>query len=312
MKKVLLTTTALVMTAGVAAAEISFSGKVQTAMSAQGTDDMQLNTHIDLNATISATMDNGVTMSTSVGYDAGIEADYNDDFAVDAAEAGWATGAPEVAISYEGFTITGQADGVDNLYDGDLGSVAGDIGIAGSVGGVKFAFVSDMTSTDSNGDERVGATSYSISYSAGDITASYAATSDDGTGDAAAGTDDAAGDAASVISLSYKMGDATITAKSDNEGGADSTNSIGVSYTMGAITVGYTAAGDNGANMGDDYDMSLGYTAGPLSATFSTNEASRTRLVAEYDLGGATAFFSSSNSDGTADDFQAIGVNFNF
>jgi outer membrane protein OmpU len=316
MKKVLLTTTALVMTAGFAAAEVSMSGKVQTAMSATGTDDMQMNTHIDLNVAVSATMDNGVTMSTSVGYDAGIEADYNDDFTVDAAETGWATGAPEVAIGYEGFTITAQPDGVDNLYDGDLASVAGDVGIAGSVGGVNFAFVSDMESTDANGDERVGATSYSISYSAGDITASYAATSDDGTGAAtganAASTNDTAGAAASVISLSYKMGDATITAKSDNEGAAESTNSIGVSYTMGAITVGYTAAGDNGANMGDDYDMSLGYKAGPLSATFSTNEASRTRIVAEYDLGGATAFFSSSNSDGTDDDFQAIGVNFNF
>ena len=311
MKKVLLTTTALVMTAGFAAAEVSMSGKVQTAMSAKGTDDMQMNTHIDLNVAVSATMDNGVTMSTSVGYDAGTEADYNDDFTVDPAEAGWATGAPEVAIGYEGFTITAQPDGVDNLYDGDLASVAGDVGIAGSVGGVNFSFVSDMEATDADGDERVGATSYSISYSAGDITASYAATSDDGTG-VAANADDAAGAAASVISLSYKMGDATITAKSDNEGAADSTNSIGVSYTMGAITVGYTAAGDNGANMGDDYDMSLGYNAGPLSATFSTNEASRTRIVAEYDLGGATAFFSSSNSDGSADDFQAIGVNFNF
>ena len=319
MKKVLLTTTALVMTAGFAAAEVSMSGKVQTAMSAKGTDDMQMNTHIDLNVAVSATMDNGVTMSTSVGYDAGIEADYNDDFTVDDAETGWATGAPEVAIGYEGFTITAQPDGVDNLYDGDLGSVAGDVGISGSVGGVNFAFVSDMEATavsGANSKERVGATSYSISYSAGDITASYAATSDDGTGAAtganAASTNDTAGAAASVISLSYKMGDATITAKSDNEGAADSTNSIGVSYTMGAITVGYTAAGDNGANMGDDYDMSLGYTAGPLSATFSTNEASRTRIVAEYDLGGATAFFSSSNADGTADDFQAMGVNFNF
>jgi hypothetical protein len=108
------------------------------------------------------------------------------------------------------------------------------------------------------------------------------------------------------------MGDATITAKSDNEGAADSTNSIGVAYKMGDITVGYTMAGDQGASMGDDYDLSLGYKAGALSASFATNEDSRTRLVAEYDLGGATAFFSSQQGGTNSTDFQAVGVNFNF
>jgi outer membrane protein OmpU len=312
MKKVLLTTTALVMTAGFAAAEVSMSGKVQTAMSSTAGADMSMNTHIDLNVAVSATTQNGVTMSTSVGFDAGIEADYNDDFTVDGAENGWDAGAPEVAIGYEGFTITAQRDGIDNLYDGDVGAIAGDLGISGSVGGVSFAFVTDndtngVDGVAGNADDTLGATSYSVSYSAGDLTASYVATSDDG------GQHGAANAAASTISLSYKMGDATISASSNNEGGADSTNSVGVTYAMGDITVGYTMAGDQGANMGDDYDLSLGYSAGALSATFSTNENSRTRLVAEYDLGGATAFFSSQQGGAAADvDFQAIGVNFSF
>jgi outer membrane protein OmpU len=321
MKKVLLTTTALVMTAGVAAAEVSMSGKIQTAMSSTNNADMSMNSHIDLNVVASATTTNGVTVSTTVGYDAGIEADYNDDFTVDADEntldgTGWATAAPEVAITYEGFTITAQRDGVDNLYDGDVAAIAGDLGVSGSVGGVSFAFVTDMDTngvngTDDggfgNGDDTRGATSYSASYSAGDMTVSYVATSDDN------GQHAAANAAASKISLSYKMGDVTLSAASDNEGGADSTNSFGISYAMGDIKVGYTAAGDQGANVGDDYDLSLSYAAGPLSASFSTNENSRTRLVAEYDLGGATAFFSSQSGGAATDvDFQAIGVNFSF
>ena len=318
MKKVLLTTTALVMTAGVASAEISFGGKVQTSMAATGANDMTLNTHIDLNATVSATADNGLTMSTSVGYDAGIEADYNDDFTIDGAESGWGTGAPEVALSFEGFTFTAQEDGIDNLYDGDLATVAGDFGVAGSFGGVSFAFTSDNDDDDpSSAFTSIKATSFSVGYTAGDLSVSYASTSDDGTGATvnASGVrtaNDTAGAAASVISLSYKMGDATITAKSDNEGAAESTNSIGVSYAMGDITVGYTMAGDQGAGMGDDYDLSLGYKAGALSASFATNEDSRTRLVAEYDLGGATAFFSSQQGGTGSTDFQAVGVNFNF
>jgi outer membrane protein OmpU len=313
MKKVLLTTTALVMTAGVASAEVSFSGTAQVSMSSVGGADMSMNTHLDLNAAVSATTDNGITMSTSFGYDAGRQADYNDDFTTDADEGGvWSAAAPEIAIGYEGFTITAQRDGVDNLYDGDVAAVAGDLGISGSVGGVAFAFVTDMDTNGADGaagggDDTLGATSYSVSYSAGDLTASYVATSDDG------GQHGAANAAASTISLSYKMGDATISASSNNEGGADTTNSVGVTYAMGDITVGYTMAGDQGANMGDDYDLSLGYSAGPLSASFATNEASRTRLVAEYDLGGATAFFSSQQGGAAADvDFQAIGVNFSF
>ena len=310
MKKVLLTTTALVMTAGVAAAEVSLGGKVQTAMSASGGGDMSMNTHVDLNASISMTADNGVSMSTSIGYDSGVEAQL-DDFENDDESAGtWGVGAPEVAVSYEGFTITAQKDGVNNPYDGDVAAIRGDLGVSGSVGGVSFSFVTDNDTTGADGatgggDDTLGATSYSVSYTAGDMTVGYVATSEDN------GQHGAASAAASKISLSYKMGDVTLSAASDNEGGADTTNSVGVSYAMGDITVGYTMAGDQGANMGDDYDLSLAYSAGALSASFATNEASRTRLLAQYDLGGATAFFASQQGGGSTE-YQAIGVNFNF
>jgi outer membrane protein OmpU len=296
MKKVLLTTTALVMTAGVAAAEVSFSGTAQVSMAAEAGADMTLRTHIDVNAAVSGSTDNGMTMSTSFGYDAGEQVDYNDDFEIDAVEGGtpnnnnWSGGAPEVAIGYNGWTITAQAGGVENKYDGDVENH--DLSIDGSIGGVTVGF----GTTSGAG----GASSYSVGYTAGDISASMASTSDDG-----------AGASAMSFSLSYTMGDATITASSDNEGAAETTNSVGVSYAMGDLTVGYTMAGDNGANMGDDYDLSVGYSAGPLSASFATNETSRTRVVAEYDLGGATAFFSSQQGGGSVQ-LSAMGINFAF
>ena len=308
MKKVLLTTTALVMTAGVAAAEVSFSGKGQVSYGAVGGADMALNTHLDVNVAVSGATQNGVTFSTSFGYDAGVEADYNDDFTIDAAEGNgtlaanggtgnnnnWSGGAPEVAIGVNGWTISAQNGGIADRYDGDVDS--GDIGIAGSVGGISLGFTTGSTA---------GRSSFSVGYSAGDMSISMASTTDDN--GATAG-----GAAAMKFSLGYKVGDATITASSDNEGADETTNSIGVSYAMGAITVGYTMAGDNGANMGDDYDLSLGYTAGALSASFASNEANRTRLVAEYDLGGATAFFSSQQGGAAGTDLQVMGVNFSF
>ena len=78
MKKVLLTTTALVMTAGVAAADYSISGTSQVSVSATGNGDNVLNTHVDLNMSLSGTYDNGMTMSTSIGYDAGQQVDTGD------------------------------------------------------------------------------------------------------------------------------------------------------------------------------------------------------------------------------------------
>ena len=293
MKKVLLTTTALVMTAGVASAEVSFGGKAQVSMAATGGADMALNTHIDVNASVSASTDTGVTMSTSFGYDAGTEVDYNDDFTIDGVEAGWGTGAPEIAIGYAGWTISAQNGGIADQYDGDVDS--GDIGIAGSIGGVSVGLTTGSTS---------GRSSFSVGYSAGDLSASIASTTDD----------DGAGansDSAMKLSVSYTLGDATITAATDNEGAAETTNSVGVSYAMGDLTIGYTIAGDHGANMGDDYDLSVGYSAGSLSASFATNETSRTRVVAEYDLGGATAFFSSQQGGGSTQ-LSAMGINFSF
>lgn len=296
------------MTAGVAAAEVSFSGTGQISYGATGANDMALNTHIDVNAAISAATDNGVTFATTFGYDAGSQADYNDDFTIDPAEGNgtvadnggtgnnnnWSGGAPEVTIGMNGWTITGQNGGIADRYDGDVDS--GDIGIDGAIGGITLG----LTTGTAN-----GASSFSVGYSAGDMTVSLNSTTDDN--GAAAGED-----AAMSMSIGYTIGDATITAATDNEGAAETTNSVGISYVMGALTVGYTLAGDNGASMGDDYDMSIGYTAGALTASFATNEDSRTRMIAEYDLGGATAFFSSQQGGAAGTDLQVMGVNFAF
>ena len=86
MKKVLLTTTALVMTAGVAAAEVSFSGTTQASISNTTAAGNVLNTHIDFNVAVSGASDNGITMSAGFGYDAGRQVD-TADFELDAEEA---------------------------------------------------------------------------------------------------------------------------------------------------------------------------------------------------------------------------------
>ena len=174
-----------------------------------------------------------------------------------------------------GYTISARQNGVNNLYNSDLPGA--DLGISGAMGGVSFAFTSDME--DNN-------TSYKVGYAMGDLTATLTDTSDE---NGVQGVN-AAGAATGV--------------------GVDAAMKIVLEYKMDAIIVSYPAAGDKGADLGDDYDLKLTYSAGALTASFPTNEEDVTKMIATYDLGGATAFFSNKSADGA--DYQAMGINFSF
>ena len=109
------------------------------------------------------------------------------------------------------------------------------------------------------------------------------------------------------------MGDLKVTASSQNESGtAEDDQTLGFSYAMDAISVSYTTINPGNGDMGDEWDAKISYSAGALSASYAMDEADETHLVAEYDLGGATAFFSSTTSDRAAGDYQAMGINFSF
>ena len=298
MKKVLLTTTALVMTAGVAAAEVSFSGTTQVGMSSTAGADMALNTGIDFNVAVSAATDNGITVST--GFDTGFGSliDYNDDDKVEAQATMAAGDNVELTIGYNGYTISADPNGVDNLYNGDLPGA--DLGIAGSMGGITFAVTGDLE--DNN-------TSYKASYAMGDLTATLTGTNDEN------GTATAGADSAMAFALSYAMGDLTLTASTDDYGAADSTNKIGFSYVMDTLTVSYIAIDPSaaGKDMGDEWDASIKYSAGALTASYTIDEADATTLIAEYDLGGGATFSAAAHEKaGTANDFNAMGINFSF
>jgi hypothetical protein len=307
------------MTAGVAAAEVTFSGTTQAAISNTTNAGNVLSTHIDFNVAVSAESSNGITMSTGFGYDAGRQVDAGD-FELDANEAAasnitddgnvandtnnnpaWGTAAPNVVIGYNGFTLTADGEGVDDLYDDDFTS--GDVAIAGSVGGVSFALTTAMTEGDND-------SSMSVSYAMGDLTASYVSTNNAG---GVAGTD------ASVLSVAYAMGDLTVDFSNDDDGvTAEAVQTVGFSYAMDAMTIAYSAAntGAAGSNIGDDWDASVSYSGGALTASVATDEDSIMELSGSYDLGGgANAFVvnrSGTNAAGADQAFTAMGINFAF
>jgi len=258
-----------------------------------------MNTHADINMALSGTYDNGMTMSTTIGWDVGREADYNDDFQLDGAEGGASAASPNMTIGYAGYTFTADGEGLDNLYDD--GNTSGQFGVAGSMGGVDFALTTNVDGGDS-------VNSYKLAYATGDITATVTGTNDH----TAASVD------ATKIVVAYAMGDSTITLTSDDaDDTADTITKIGVSTSIDALTFTYVAAsnGTSGSDVGDDWDATVKYSAGALGASYTLDEDDRGRLVVDYDLGGGASAFATMQAGAAKDgsgDFTAMGINFKF
>jgi len=288
MKKVLLTTSALFLTAGAASADITMSGTAHAAMVATGAANAVVVTGADLNFGLSATADNGMTISTTIDMGAGKTVDYDDDFALDTQDMGTDAN-PAITIGYAGFTIVMDNEGVDDLYD-DIDANHKDISIAGAVGGNTFAVALD---TDDN------KMSAKVGVALAGATITYATSNEPGA------------NGGNSLAISYPMGDLTLTASSNDNGTAKTTNKVGVSYKMDALTIGYTL--ENALEAGwKNYDLSVAYSAGAMSASFATDEAGVNKVVGTYDLGGGAKLYASSKSTKGTNNQQAVGVSFAF
>ena len=308
MKKVLLTTTALVMTAGYAAADISFSGTMQVALTDDNnassvSSDYQLTTGFDFNVSVSAETDNGITMSSTFDMGAGSLVDYNDDDAIETQSPLASTDSPTVTLGYAGYTIKADANGIDNLWDAD--ATDQDISIAGSVAGFDFTVASDFDDDSA---------SYKVGYTMGDITITATGTNKEGNYNTSSRTESAA-----KLAVSYKVSDTLTLNASTNDTGlstvTDNDNTVGLTYKMDAITLTYTSIDpqENNKDWGDEWDAKIAYSAGALTASFATDEADATTMIAEYDLGGGATFFAASHDKaGTASDMTTMGINFTF
>jgi outer membrane protein OmpU len=297
MKRILLTTTSLVLAAGVAQADVSFSGTTGVALiddngvSDATRVDMFFESYYDFDITASAESDNGVSVSVGLDLGGGNKIDYNDDDKLEA-QGGTATDA-DVAVSYAGWTVTVDQAGIDNLFDDDYGSQ--DVSIAGSIAGWSVAMTSDQEGSTS---------SYKVSGNVAGVALTIT------------GTDvKAAGGDASKVAASYNMGNGlTLSASSqDEDGTAEDDATVGFSYAMDALTVGYTSIQPGGKSFGDEWDLSLKYSAGATVASFAIDEADATTIIADYALGGgASAFAAMHDKAGTGNDLTTVGLNFAF
>ena len=276
MKKVLLATTALTLSAGFASADVSMSGTGGAGVFGAAGADLSVYSGVDLGFSLSGASDTGMTFSASVDMGGGQTLDVGD-FELDTQDMGTDDNV-SVTIGVSGVTIALSQDGVDDLYDDDI---AGDIGISGAMGDLTYSVVTGLEDADP--------TSISIGYSAGAISGSVA-TSDEGD--------------ASTVSVSYTMGDITVGVEADTDRTGADTSTTGISYAMAD---GMTISIEESEGT---VEASVAYSSGAISVGVTADDAATESWEATmaYDLGGGATFNLGTNQDETT--FAGVGFSF--
>ena len=276
MKKVLLATTALTLSAGFASADVSMSGTGGAGVFGANGADLSVYSGVDLGFSLSGASDTGMTFSASVDMGGGQTLDVGD-FELDTQDMGTDDNT-SVTIGVSGVTIELSQDGIDDLYDDDI---AADIGISGAMGDLTYSVVTGLEDADP--------TSLSIGYSAGAISGSVA-TSDEGD--------------ASTVSVSYAMGDITVSVEADTDRTGADTNTTSVSYAMGD---GMTISVEESEGV---VEASVAYSSGAISVGVTADDAATESWEATmaYDLGGGATFNLGTNQDETT--FAGVGFSF--
>ena len=276
MKKVLLATSALTLSAGFASADVSMSGSGGAGVFGANGADLSVYSGVDLGFSLSGASDSGMTFSASLDMGGGQTLDVGD-FELDTQDMGTDDNVA-VTIGVSGLTIELSQDGVDDLYDDDI---AGDIGISGAMGDLTYSVVTGLEDADP--------TSLSIGYSAGAISGSVA-TSDEGD--------------SSTVTVTYAMGDITVSAESDTDRAGADTSSVTVTYAMAD---GMSVSLENSEDVNT---LSVSYASGAVSVAVEADDADDESWEATmaYDLGGGATFNLGTNDDETT--FAGVGFSF--
>ncbi|MGH1464660.1 MAG: porin [Cognatishimia sp.] len=284
MKKVLFASTALVMAAGVAAAEVKVTGGAKMGLKYNGaTTSTTVHNDIDFNIVGSGETDGGIAFGASVDLDAEHNNSANSTTSV--TPAGTISGKtildPEVFVSYNGLKLT-----------------IGDIGEATDVGlddiGVFGIGVDDAAEKGNNAASGLGSHDVRVDYAFADFT--VALTADSSNNDFAIGF----GGSLDAFTFNIAMGET---------GGASVVNAK-AGYSAGAIGVDVLYR-DTGT--GESYGVRGNYTTGDLTliAQYGKNDVNDAYGIGvAYDLGGATLAGAVGEVSGNT--MADLGISFNF
>ena len=324
MKKVLLTTTAVGLTAGmVSAGDMSMSGSIKLTygsfgtgtVSGAATDDFTSEADLDIAATSSG---GAITMSGT------LELDEDGDPA---------TGPVSISSGALTFTYDNNdigalaleaADGEDDNY--------GDYSVAFAAGGIGVTYVKDQDSSDNSVAVSYAAGALSLSLTALDVSA--------GAGVAGNPANLVAGSKKTTLGATYTTGPYTIAISGDDQAtqnwdasvamasgdttvtvAADETNmmSVGIGYTSGNVTMSARQEFNNAAGDDSETEVSISYTEGALTFGAAYDSGQGTAAAPTYG-DEAQLLLSASYTDGdvtvaakgTDQDEMEVSVTFSF
>jgi len=278
MKKVLLTTTAVVFTAGFASAgDMSMSGAIKLTYGSFGTGSLagaavdDFNSEADLDIAASSS-------SGSISMTGSLELDESGE---DAGPVTISTGA--LTFTYDTNDMGALAVAPTDASGGDGESDSyGDYSVAFSAGGVGVTYTRDQETSDNV---------MAVTYAAGALSLSLTSIDEtNGPTDVAGGLQYGSGDVKTTIGATYVTGPYTIAISGDDQNdqdwdasvamasgdttitvAADETEmmSVGIAYTNGAMTLSARQEFNNPNSAADETEFGLSYTEGAL--TFGAN-----------------------------------------
>jgi hypothetical protein len=271
MKKVLLTTTAVVFTAGfVSAGDMSMSGAIKLTYGSFGTgsvagaavDDFNSEADVDVAATSSG---GNISMTGTLELD----------------ESGTAAG--PVTVSSGGLVFTYDRNDLGALAVAPLAATAGistggdgesdnygDYSVAFSAGGIGVSYTKDQETSDN---------AMSVTYAAGALTLSLA-TIDETNGPTSTYKAAVALNAAAAIPASAASG---LGYKPAVGAAGDKKTTIGATYVTGPYTI--ALSGDDGDGAAQDWDASVAMANGDTTITVATDETSMVSVGIGYTNG---------------------------
>jgi hypothetical protein len=310
MKRILLTSTALVAFAGAAAAEVSWSGSATLGYNDDINDGVYADTDIDV--TLSQELDNGVTASVTFGWE--LEQHENNDdngefnadnnvsvsLTSDAASVFYGDTAYAAETYWSGVTNMGQdsfseADG-ENVLRGEMtfGSVTA--GISYGVGNSGDTDNGELNQLSLGVTASLGAADVIFAYQEEDITPSNG--QDD--------NDDFNANQVLGLAVSGSLVGADITfayAKND----AETSTGIEVAYPFGGgVTATVFYVSESASD--DNYGLQIDYASGPVtvSAFYHDGNDEDAGINVSYDVGNGLNIY----AGGSDDDGQYIGAEY--
>lgn len=288
MKKILFATTALVATAGVAAAEAKVSGAATFGVKKVGTADAYFASNIDLKFTGSTETDGGVMLKAIVNID-----NFGDNTA--GATVYSNKGAIADITTGSNTVVSASAGGLTFSYGDTDGALDKSTTELHRLPGLNFELWSAGVDNADDGkiarlDYKVGDVSVALSY---------------------AGTDKAFGIG---VAYSADLGSATLKLGAGYEDGDQGDSwAVSVGSKFGAIDVRANISG--GSEIGDKWGLSAQYAANGMSvgANYFDDGNSNWTLFGTYSLGGGATLFAQHGERGAAGTkTTSMGIRFSF